>query len=201
MFTGIITAIGEVRSIVKTGDWQLEIAAPWQCEQLALGASIACSGVCLTVVNTSKDSFFVEVSAETLARTTLSGWQVGTHLNLEPALKLGDELGGHIVSGHVDGLAVIDDIEALGDSHKMLISVDDRLKAFIAEKGSVALDGTSLTVNEVMDNQFSINVIAHSWTHTTLGVRHKGDNLNLEIDTLARYLARMLEVRFEQENT
>jgi len=200
MFTGIITAIGEVRSIVKSGDWQFEIAAPFDCSSLVLGASVACSGVCLTVVKTTSSSFYVDVSAETLARTTLSSWQVGTNINLEPALKVGDELGGHIVSGHVDGLAVITEIEALGDSHKLTISVDDRLKAFIAEKGSVALDGISLTVNQVVDNQFTINVIAHSWTHTTLGVRHKGDNLNLEIDTLARYLARMLDVRFEQEN-
>ncbi len=200
MFTGIITAIGEVRTVTKAGDWQFEIAAPWQCNSLLLGASIACSGVCLTVVRTTQDSFFVDVSAETLDRTTLSGWQIGNKINLEPALKLGDELGGHIVSGHVDGLATIDQIDALGDSHRLVISVDDRLKAFIAEKGSVALDGISLTVNEVADSQFSVNIIAHSWTHTTLGSRQKGDRLNLEIDTLARYLARMLDVRFEQEH-
>ena len=200
MFTGIITAMGQVRSVTKTGDWQFEIAAPWQCDHLSLGASIACSGVCLTVVDTTTDSFFVDVSAETLARTTLSGWQIGTQINLEPALKLGDELGGHIVSGHVDGLASLQEIEALGDSHRLVIAVDERLKAFIAEKGSVALDGISLTVNEVEDSQFSVNIIPHSWTHTTLGSRQKGDRLNLEIDTLARYLARMLDVRFEQEH-
>ena len=132
--------------------------------------------------------------------TQLKGWlQIYLCANL-PALKLGDELGGHIVSGHVDGLASLQEIEALGDSHRLVIAVDDRLKAFIAEKGSVALDGISLTVNEVEDSQFSVNIIPHSWTHTTLGSRQKGDRLNLEIDTLARYLARMLDVRFEQEH-
>lgn len=195
MFTGIITAIGVVESIEETGDWRLTISTPWECDKIAIGASIACSGVCLTVVETTSDSFVVDVSQETLARTTLSHWGQKTAINLEAALKIGDELGGHIVSGHVDGLAEIIEIEEISDSHKLVLEVSDDIKAFIAEKGSVCLDGVSLTVNQVRDNQFEVNIIPHTWQKTTLGQLQQGNHVNLEIDMLARYMARMLDVR------
>ncbi len=195
MFTGIITAIGTVAAIEKEGDWRFEIKTPWQCKDIVLGASIACSGVCLTVIQTSTDSFCVEVSHETLSKTTLGDWQQGSSVNLEPALKIGDELGGHIVSGHVDGLAKVIEIEKISDSHRIQFEVSDELKAFIAEKGSVCLDGISLTVNEVNDNRFNVNIIPHTWQNTSLGQIKQGQHVNLEIDMLARYMARMLGVR------
>lgn len=197
MFTGIITAIGTISAVEKDGDWILRIKTPWDCAAIALGASIACSGVCLTVVDRAEDWFQVAVSAESLSRTTIGGWQVGTHINLERALSLGDELGGHIVSGHVDGLATLLSITPSEDSHRLIFQVPDSLSGFIAEKGSVALDGISLTVNQVDGNQFGVNIIAHSWTHTTLADRKAGDIINLEIDMLARYVARLMQVQGE----
>ena len=161
-------------------------------ERVALGASIACSGCCLTVVGKNRKNFAVDVSAETLSKTNLGSWQTGTDINLEPSMKVGDELGGHIVSGHVDGLAIIESITPDGDSHRLKIRAPAELKHFIASKGSVSLDGISLTVNEVDDDVFGINVIPHTWQVTTLRHREPGDLLNLEIDLLARYVARIL---------
>ena len=192
MFTGIITAIGRVDDIQKAGDWRLKIATPWECAHIDLGASIACSGVCLTVVERDADWFAVEVSAETLSRTTIGGWQTGTDINLERALRLGDELGGHIVSGHVDGLAIIETITPVGDSFQLEISLPDDLSKFVAEKGSVTLDGISLTVNKVSGNRFGVNIIDHTWTHTNLGQAAPGQHLNLEIDMIARYVSRLI---------
>ena len=191
MFTGIISAIGRIDDIQKPGDWRLKITAPWECAGIDLGASIACSGVCLTVVERDADWFAVEVSAESLSRTTIGTWQVGTQINLERALRLGDELGGHIVSGHVDGLAIIDKVTRSGDSHELEIGVPESLSKFIAEKGSVSLDGISLTVNAIEGSRFGVNIINHTWGHTTLGHATIGQQLNLEIDMLARYVSRL----------
>ena len=192
MFTGIISAIGRIDDIQKPGDWRLKITTPWDCAKIDLGASIACSGVCLTVIERDADWFAVEVSAESLSRTTIGTWQAGTQINLERALRLGDELGGHIVSGHVDGLAIIDQITRSGVSHELKISVPDALSKFIAEKGSVSLDGISLTVNAIEGSRFGVNIIDHTWGHTTLGHATIGQHLNLEIDMLARYVSRLI---------
>jgi len=192
MFTGIITAIGQIEELKETADRWLKITTPWACDRIDLGASIACSGVCLTVVERADNWFAVEVSAESLSRTTIGGWQKGSQINLERALRLGDELGGHIVSGHVDGLASIEAITPVGDSHKLDIRVPEDLSKFIAEKGSVTLDGVSLTVNEVEGSCFGVNIIDHTWAHTTLGHATIGQQLNLEIDMLARYVSRLI---------
>ena len=192
MFTGIITAIGQIEELKDTGDRWLKITTPWACDKIDLGASIACSGVCLTVVERADNWFAVEVSAESLSRTTIGGWQKGSQINLERALRLGDELGGHIVSGHVDGLASIEAITPIGDSHKLNIRVPEDVSKFIAKKGSVTLDGVSLTVNEVEGSCFAVNIIDHTWTHTTLGHATIGQQLNLEIDMLARYVSRLI---------
>jgi riboflavin synthase len=186
MFTGIIMHRGEIRHIQKSGDWQFVIAVESFTGDLAMGASVACSGTCLTVTEKTKDSFTVQVSAETLARTTLGHWSEGTNINLERALKVGDELGGHFVSGHVDGLAEIVNKTASGDSWRLTLRAPAVLSKFIAQKGSVTLDGVSLTVNEVQGNDFTVNIIPHTLTHTTLGQRKTGDTLNLEIDLIAR---------------
>ncbi|MGB1553231.1 MAG: riboflavin synthase [Candidatus Puniceispirillaceae bacterium] len=192
MFTGIITAIGQIEELKDAGDRWLKVTTPWACDKIDLGASIACSGVCLTVVERADNWFAVEVSAESLSRTTIGGWQKGSQINLERALRLGDELGGHIVSGHVDGLASIEAITPIGDSHKLDIRVPEDVSKFIAEKGSVTLDGVSLTVNEVEGSCFAVNIIDHTWTHTTLGHATIGQKLNLEIDMLARYVSRLI---------
>ena len=192
MFTGIITAIGQIEELKDTGDRWLKITTPWACDKIDLGASIVCSGVCLTVVERADNWFAVEVSAESLSRTTIGDWQKGSQINLERALRLGDELGGHIVSGHVDGLASIEAITPIGDSHKLDIRVPEDVSKFIAEKGSVTLDGVSLTVNEVEGSCFAVNIIDHTWTHTTLGHATIGQQLNLEIDMLARYVSRLI---------
>lgn len=193
MFTGIISALGTVTQVDTTrGDTRFTIETPWNMERFAMGASIACSGCCLTVIEKSGTSFAVDVSAESLTKTNLGDWRVGSRINLESSLKVGDELGGHIVSGHVDGLAVIESIAQEGDSHRISIRVPQTFKHFIAPKGSVALDGISLTVNEVDDDVFGINVIPHTWQVTTLGSRKVGETLNFEVDPLARYVARML---------
>ena len=199
MFTGIITAIGTLAHLEKSGDWQLRIKTPWDCAAIELGASIACSGVCLTVTRRAADWFEVEASAETLAKTTLSGWQPGHRINLERALKMGDELGGHLVSGHVDGVAELLDITPQGDSHRLVLSCPLEFAGFVASKGSVALDGISLTVNEVAGNQFGVNIISHSWQQTTLSDRAAGDRLNIEVDMLARYVARMTDMASQQK--
>lgn len=192
MFTGIVTDIGTVREIRAGGDTTFVIATKFDTHNLALGASVACAGVCLTVVERGEDWFAVQASAETLARSTLKDWRVGTRINLERALKAGDELGGHLVSGHVDAMAEIVERRPEGDSQRFAFRVPDRFAAAIAPKGSVALDGVSLTVNEVRGNRFGVNLIPHTLAQTTFGDAKPGDRVNLEIDTLARYVARLL---------
>lgn len=195
MFTGIITHVGTLRRVDRGAETRIEVAVPFDTEAVALGASIACSGICLTVVDKGRGWFAADVSAETIARTTLGGWHEGTRINLERALKVGDELGGHIVSGHVDGLAEIAEIRPEGESHRVALIVPAELAGFVAPKGSVALDGISLTVNEVSGNRFGVNIIPHTWAETTLCDRKPGDRLNMEVDMLARYVARLLEFR------
>lgn len=191
MFTGIITAIGRLEAITDTGDRRLRISCDWDCAAIDLGASIACSGICLTVIDRQDHWFEVAASAETMAMTTLGNWQQGNRINLERALCLGDELGGHIVSGHVDGLAVITSITPAGDSHVVWLEAPQALAKFVAPKGSVALDGVSLTVNAVKGNAFSLNIIQHSWEVTGWGQAVVGQKMNMEIDMLARYVARL----------
>ena len=184
-------------SIERKGDWRVSIAAPWACDEIDLGASICCSGVCLTVTDRSSDSFQVDVSEETLSRTTLQTWQEGTTVNLERSLRMGDEMGGHIVSGHVDGVAVIENITVVSDSHRLEISLPPLLAGFVAEKGSIALNGVSLTVNSVSENMFCVNIIDYTWKNTNLGDSALGSCLNLEIDMLARYVSRLMQVAGE----
>jgi len=197
MFTGIITAVGTVRSLTPLAEGEtmrLVIATPWpDTADIPLGASIACSGCCLTVIERDADSFTVQASAETLAKTTLGSWQVGTPINLERALKIGDELGGHIVSGHVDGVGQV--ISAAEDhgSTRWRFDVPTELARYIAQKGSVAINGVSLTVNEVEGTSFGVNIIPHTEAHTNFGTLAVGAPVNIEIDTLARYVARLQE--------
>ena len=193
MFTGIVTAIGTVLSVTDKGDRILRIGAAWDCASLDIGASISHSGICLTVLSTEADSYEVAASAETMRVTTLGTWAEGGQVNLERALCVGDELGGHIVSGHVDGLAEVVSVTPEGDSHRVRLRAPDDLARFIASKGSVALDGVSLTVNAVDRDEFEINVIEHTWQVTTLGMLRAGQRLNMEIDMLARYVARLAE--------
>ena len=196
MFTGIITDIGEL--VAREGG-RFTIRSRYGADSIALGASIACDGACLTATEIVADGagclFKVDVSNETLSRTTLGTWQAGRRINLERALKAGDELGGHIVSGHVDGLAGIRTISADGQSRRFVFEVPDHLARFIATKGSVALDGISLTVNEVEKGSFGVNIIPHTLTHTTLSAKKPGDRVNLEVDVFARYVARAMELR------
>lgn len=194
MFTGIIQDIGTVKSIKRDGDWRIVIGTGLDLSATPMGASIACSGCCLTVVEKGDDWFAVDVSAESLSKTVIGDWAEGAKINIEPSLKLGDELGGHIVSGHVDGLAELISIEQDADSYRLKIKAPVELAKFIAQKGSVTLDGISLTVNEVDGDVFGVNIIPHTWQHTTLSDRSAGDKLNIEIDMLARYVARQLEV-------
>ena len=194
MFTGIITDVGRVEALEKRGDLKARIGTAYDVAGIEIGASIACNGVCLTVTATGAEPsgwFEVDISAESVAKTNIGAWQVGTPLNLERALKVGDELGGHIVSGHVDGVAEVIRMEDEGDSTRITFRAPDHLAGFIAPKGSVALNGTSLTVNDVDGTEFGINVIPHTKEVTTWGTIAVGDNVNLEIDTLARYVARL----------
>ncbi len=191
MFTGIVKHIGSVRKIVEDGDTRLEITVPFDTEDLDIGSSIACSGACMTVIETGPNWFAVSVSGESLAKTTLGGWAEGTAINLERALKAGDELGGHIVSGHVDGVGTLVSTSRQGDSTRMRFEAPKGLRKFIASKGSITIDGVSLTVNDVGPMKFDINVIPHTQEVTTLGDRQVGDAVNLEIDMLARYVARL----------
>ena len=195
MFTGIITDIGTIRSVTRAGDTRFEIVTSYDLATVDLGASIACNGCCLTVIEKGKDWFAIQASAETLSKTTLGQWTQGTHINLERALKIGDELGGHIVSGHVDGLGEILSITPEGGSQRFSFRVPDALARFIAPKGSVAIDGTSLTVNEVEGNQFGVNIIPHTQAVTTWGTMVEGQRVNIEIDMLARYVARLTEYK------
>jgi len=191
MFTGIITDIGTIRSVEQRGDLRIEIATGYDVTTVDMGASIACDGVCLTVVEKTSDSFCVDVSAESAGLTNIGEWKTGRLVNLERALKVGDELGGHIVSGHVDGVAEIVALRDEGDSTRVTLRAPEALAKFIAPKGSVALNGTSLTVNEVNGTDFGINFIQHTKAVTTWGSAAVGDRVNLEIDTLARYVARL----------
>jgi riboflavin synthase len=204
MFTGIVTAIGTIEAREERGDLRLRIACPWDPEAIAVGASIACAGVCLTVVDKggqAPDAWFaVDVSAETLSRTAAGTWALGARINLEPSLKLGAELGGHIVSGHVDAVGEVVRVAPEGDSIRLTIGAPPELAPFIAPKGSIALDGVSLTVNAVDDQadgsvRFGLNLIPHTAEVTTLGALRQGGEVNLEIDTVARYLRRLEALR------
>jgi riboflavin synthase len=209
MFTGIVTAVGTIESVEQRGDLRVRISCPFDPETIAIGASIACSGVCLTVVerggetgpNTESRAWIaVDVSAETLRRTAQGMWHAGRRVNLEPSLRVGDELGGHIVSGHVDAVGRIADWQPEGDSTRLTVRAPKELAPFIAAKGSIAVDGVSLTVNEVADRadgsvDFGLNVIPHTSEVTTLGELAQGAEVNLEIDTVARYLKRLESLR------
>ncbi|MEP3049746.1 MAG: riboflavin synthase [Erythrobacter sp.] len=200
MFTGIVTAIGTIQSLDQRGDLRVRIAAPLDPAGIAIGASIACSGVCLTVVDRggkAGDAWFdVDVSGETVSRTGHGMWDKGRSLNIEPSLRVGDEIGGHIVTGHVDFIGEVVMAKRDGDSWRLAIRARAEMSPFIAEKGSITIDGVSLTVNDVRDREdgtcdFALNIIPHTGSVTTLGTLDKGDQVNLEIDVLARYLKRM----------
>lgn len=199
MFTGIITDIGTVRSVEHKGDVRLVICSSYDMDSVDLGASIACSGACLTVVDKGEDWFAVDVSQESASRTAPGLWAEGARLNLERALRVGDELGGHIVTGHVDAVATVTKVDEVGGSLDVTIEAPRALGDAIAPKGSISLDGVSLTVNDVEDagetTRFTVNLIPHTADHTTLGGIAAGRKLNLEIDVLARYLKRMSEAR------
>lgn len=200
MFTGIITDIGTVQDRQQQGDTRFVISCAFAHDSIDMGASIACSGVCLTVVDKGQDDaygdwFAVDVSAESLSRTTLGDWHEGTEVNLERALRMGDELGGHLVSGHVDGIGSVLEKRKEGDSICLTLSAPDALMPFIAEKGSITVDGVSLTVNGVDANSLNLNIIPHTLYATTLSNLDVGDAINLEIDMLARYVQRLLSTQ------
>lgn len=195
MFTGIITDKGRVRAISRPGDTLIEIDTSYDVARIAIGASIACSGPCLTVVRRGVTDgqgwFAVEASAETLSKTTIGDWRTGTTVNLERALRVGDELGGHIVSGHVDGVGTVLSITPEGQSWRFKFQAPGELMRYIAHKGSIAIDGVSLTVNEVEGDTFGVNIIPHTFAETTFGGMTQGQRINLEIDALARYVERI----------
>ena len=193
MFTGIVTNLGSVGSVIKTGDWRFKIHTSLDTSSIDIGASICCSGVCLTVIETGPDWFAVDVSNETISKTTMGSWKKGTAVNLERSLKMGDEMGGHIVSGHVDGVGHLSAKIFEGNSTCMTFYVSSDLIRFIAAKGSVTINGISLTVNIVERNTFTVNVIPHTQAVTTLDTLEINDQVNLEIDMLARYVARLIE--------
>jgi len=195
MFTGIITDIGTIERVEQRGDLRVVVATAYDTAGVDLGASIACSGVCLTVVDKGPGWFAVDVSSESVSRTAQGQWTAGKQLNLERAMKLGEEMGGHIVTGHVDGVAEVIDVRPEGDSKRIGIRLPRDLAPFVAAKGSITLDGVSLTVNEVADREdgthFAVNIIPHTQAVTTLGAIEAGQPVNIEIDVLARYLKRM----------
>ena len=196
MFTGIVTDQGEIVALQQEGDLRARIRTGYDIDRLDIGASVSCDGVCLTVVTKGRDPhpwFEVQASAETLGKTNLAAWAPGKRINLERALKVGDELGGHIVSGHVDGTATVVSLRQEGDSTRVRLRAPDALARFIAPKGSVALDGISLTVNEVEGPEFGVNLIPHTKEVTTWGTLREGQPVNLEVDTMARYVARLRE--------
>ncbi len=195
MFTGIVTDLGEVRKVARGQgqDARFEVATQYDLSTVEIGASIAHNGVCLTVIEKGADSYIIQASDETLSKTTLGDWREGQRVNLERACKVGDELGGHIVSGHVDGVARVVSIRPENESLRFTFEAPAELAKFVAPKGSVALDGVSLTVNEVDGRLFGINVIPHTQSVTTFGLLREGDRVNMEIDMLARYVARLLE--------
>lgn len=193
MFTGIIQDLGTIVDVDKNGDWTLKIKPDkLSVFSLQIGSSMACSGICLTVTAKSFNSFLVQVSAETLSKTTVMKWEPGRRLNLEPAMKLGDDFGGHIVTGHVDGVAFLTSKEKVGDSLRLQFEAPSELARFLAPKGSVALDGVSLTTNEIDHAFFNVNIIPHTQSLTTLGKLSVGDSVNLEVDMLARYIERLM---------
>jgi riboflavin synthase len=194
MFTGLVSDIGQVRKVEKRGDTHLVIATHYDVAAMDVGASVACAGICLTVVDkgTAKDRWFaVTASGETLSKTTMGGWKAGTFVNLERPLRVGDEFGGHIVTGHIDGIAEVASVAPEGESVRMVFRAPTKLARFIAAKGSVALDGVSLTVNETKGARFGVNIIPHTAKMTTFGRLKPGGKVNLEIDLLARYVARL----------
>ncbi len=193
MFTGIITDMGTVRAVERAGDTRFEFHTNYDTQDFEIGASICCSGACMTVIEKGAGWFAITASAESLSKTTMGSWEVGTPVNFERSLKLGDELGGHIVSGHVDGVGSVVSVTPEGDSLRFVFEAPEGLEKFIAPKGSVAVDGVSLTVNEVEGRRFGINVIPHTRDVTTIGNLHPGSRVNLEIDMLARYVARLLD--------
>lgn len=193
MFTGIITDVGRVRSIQTNGDTRLVIETAYDTSEIDIGASIACAGPCLTVTDKDDGWFAVDASAETLSKTTLGDWVEGTRVNLERALKVGDEMGGHIVTGHVDGIATVISVTPEGDSRRFVLEAPKEYARYVASKGSVTLDGVSLTVNEVDGSQFGVNIIPHTQAATTFGDLKPGDRVNFEIDVLARYVDRLRE--------
>ncbi|HMC92063.1 MAG TPA: riboflavin synthase [Allosphingosinicella sp.] len=195
MFTGIITDVGRIVAAEQRGDLRLRIASGYDMASVDLGASIACSGVCLTVVDKGADRFDVDLSAETVSRSAPGMWSEGRRLNLERSLKLGDELGGHIVTGHVDGVGEVMTLEPIGDSTRVVVEAPQALAPYIAGKGSVAVDGVSLTVNVVDGARFELNIIPHTAEQTTFADLRQGSRVNIEIDILARYIGRMLELR------
>lgn len=195
MFTGIITDLGKVTAIDKQGDWKIRIATNRDLTDIPIGASIACSGVCLTVVEKEKNDFLVQVSQETLRKTAISTWDIGTQINLEYSLKMGDELGGHLVFGHVDGLAEVVSIVQTGDSHHIIVRLPQELKQYAAPKGSIAFDGISLTVNAVEDDLVHLMLIPHTLAVTSWKHLEVGQKIHVEADMLARYVARILEVK------
>ena len=193
MFTGIITDLGTVREVSGQGDLLYRIATSYDTKTIEIGASIAHNGVCLTVVELGPDWYSVQASAETLNLTTMGEWAPGRKINLERALKVGDELGGHIVSGHIDGIATLVGLRPENESVRLTFEVPASLAKYVAAKGSIALDGVSLTVNEVLGARFGVNVIPHTQSVTTFGAYKAGDRVNMEIDMLARYVARLME--------
>ena len=196
MFTGLVSDIGQVRHVEKRGDTHLVIATHYDVAAMDIGASVACAGVCLTIVDkgTAKDRWFaVTASGETLSKTTIGGWKTGTYVNLERPLRVGDEFGGHIVTGHIDGIAEVVSVAPEGESVRMVFRAPTKLARFIAAKGSVALDGVSLTVNETKGARFGVNIIPHTAKVTTFGRLKPGGKVNLEIDLLARYVARLVK--------
>ncbi|MGH1455500.1 MAG: riboflavin synthase [Alphaproteobacteria bacterium] len=195
MFTGLVRDIGVIRDVVKHdgGDISCVIESKMNLGAAQIGASICCSGVCLTVVEKSKNTFTVDISSETLRTTHCGAWSVMTRINIEPSLKIGDELGGHFVSGHIDTLVSIKEITNAGESKRIVFKMPVGYRKFIAPKGSVVIDGVSLTVNDVSEDEFTVNIIPHTWAHTTLSDCKCGDDVNLEIDILARYVANMME--------
>ncbi|MFA5041201.1 MAG: riboflavin synthase [Bdellovibrionales bacterium] len=194
MFTGLVKDIGTIVDIAKTGDWDLKIKTDkLSLFDLSIGGSIACSGICLTIISKTFNQFHVQVSGETLSKTTVMKWAPGTLINLEPALKLGDPFGGHIVTGHIDGVAFVTSKEHIGDSLRLEFEAPHELTRFLVPKGSAAIDGVSLTVNEVDHALFTVNLIPHTQHETTLGKLSIGDGVNFEVDTLARYIERLLQ--------
>ena len=193
MFTGIITDQGTVREVSGQGDVLFKIGTSYDTKTIEIGASIAHNGVCLTVIETGPGWYTIQASAETLTLTTMGAWQAGRRINLERALKVGDELGGHIVSGHVDGVATVVEIRPENESVRITFEAPANLARFVAAKGSVALDGVSLTVNEVKGARFGVNIIPHTQAVTSFGGYRPGDRVNMEIDMLARYVARLIE--------